>query len=530
MKTFAAIDVGSFELSMKIFEISSKGGCKEINHVRHRLALGSDTYREQKISYEKMDELCRVLKEFLGIMQEYRVTEYKAYGTSAIRETENTMIILDQIRIRTGIQVEVLSNSEQRFLDYKSVASRGERFQRIIEKSTAVVDIGGGNIQLSLFDKDTLFTTQNLRLGVLRLHEMLLQMRVAPSRMREILGEMMDSQVQVFRKMYMKDRKVNHLIVVDDYISSVVSSGAICSDPVLKLLQQDGVPLKNPKLLTEEGLIATEDFSKLAKLLFQVGRETLGDELGIPEEKVSLLAISVKLVESILQYLEIDDLWVPGVTLCDGMVYEYMEQHGQLPTDHDFAQDILACARNISKRYMGSKKRSETLEEICLTIFDSMKNVHGMGQRERFLLQLSSILHDCGKFINMSNVGECSYNIIMNTEMIGLSHAERQLVAYVVKFNHDAFQYYAELVATSDLTRQDYLTIAKLTAILRVANGLDKSHKGKFKQIKAQRKEQKLVLTVDASTDILYEQEMFRQKADFFAEVFSITPVIRQKS
>ena len=94
MKTFAAIDVGSFELSMKIFEISAKKGMREIEHIRHRIDLGTDTYATGKMAYERVDELCRYLNEYVEIMKSYRVSEYKAYGTSAIRETENTMIIL----------------------------------------------------------------------------------------------------------------------------------------------------------------------------------------------------------------------------------------------------------------------------------------------------------------------------------------------------------------------------------------------------------------------------------------------------
>lgn len=71
----------------------------------------------------------------------YKVEDYRAYGTSAIRETENTMIVLDQIQQRTGIHIDVLSNSEQRFLDYKSIALKGQDFNKIIEKGTAIVDI-----------------------------------------------------------------------------------------------------------------------------------------------------------------------------------------------------------------------------------------------------------------------------------------------------------------------------------------------------------------------------------------------------
>ena len=161
VKTFAAIDVGSYELAMKIFEVSKARGMKEIDHVRHSIDMGTESYTTGKLSYQRVEELCRILGEFAGIMKAYQVSDYAAYGTSAIREIENTAILLDQIQQRTGIRIETLSNSEQRFLDYKSIAFQGEGFQKIIESGTAIVDIGGGSIQISLFDKDTLVSTQN---------------------------------------------------------------------------------------------------------------------------------------------------------------------------------------------------------------------------------------------------------------------------------------------------------------------------------------------------------------------------------
>ena len=63
---------------------------------------------------------------------------------------------------------------------------------------------------------------------------------------------------------------------------------------------------------------------------------------------------------------------------------------------------------------------------LCLDIFDSMKKVHGMGSRERLLLQISALLHDCGKYISMGNVAECSYQIIMSTDIIGLVFSRTQ--------------------------------------------------------------------------------------------------------
>ena len=508
MKTFAAIDAGSFELSMKIFEISPKSGMHEIDHIRHRIDLGTETYATGKMAYERVDELCRYLNEFTKIMKGYKVSEYKAYGTSAIRETENTAIILDQIRQRTGINVEVLSNSEQRFLGYKAIAFKGEAFNKFIEKGTAIVDIGGGSIQISLFDKDKLVATQNMRLGVLRLREILSHLDVGKAQYDAILTEMISSQLSVFKKLYLKDRQITNIIVVDDYINALVQK-KFFSDKV-----GEHVDVKT--------------FQKLMKLAGEKTSQELTRIFDMPQESIDLLYISYVLLKRIIEVMNAEMLWAPGMTLCDGMAYEYAQENKIVLPEHDFEQDIIACAQNISKRYMGSKKRGETLEKIALTIFDSMKKVHGLGQRDRLLLRLATLLHDCGKYISMTNLGECSYSIIMATEIIGLSHMEREIVANVVKFNHEEFEYY-DVSKASTLDQESYLRIAKLTAILRVANGLDRSHKQKFKDVKTILKDDVLTITVDTKEDITLEKGMFSHRADFFEEVYSVKPVIKQK-
>lgn len=507
--TFAAIDVGSYDLEMKIFEISGKGGMRQIDDIRYRLDLGSDTYAEGKVSYEAVNELCGILKEFQTIMKSYKVSDYKAYGTSAVRETKNTKILLDQVRQRTGIKIDVLSNSEQRFMDYKSIASKTEDFDKMMEKGTAILDIGGGSIQISLFEKGSLISTQNMRLGVLRLQERLNRLDAASSKIEGLIDEIATAQLSVFKKMYLKDCRIENIIVVDDYLSVI---------------------LQNPALTGERpGVIDVDQYMSFLESVQSRTLLEIAGTLNIPRESAMLMFISGVLVKRIVKMMDASLLWAPGVTLCDGIAYEYAEQHKIFKVEHDFEKDILSSAENISKRYMGSKKRGETLERIALTIFDSMKRIHGLGKRERLLLQLAARLHDCGKYISMVNLGECSYNIIMSTEIIGLSHKEREIVANVVKYNHEPFVYYYNADGRSLLDEDAYLVVAKLTAILRVANGLDRSHKQKFKDVKTVVKDGQLVIQVDTEEDITLERGLFTKRADFFEEVYSIRPVIRQR-
>lgn len=511
MKTryFAAIDVGSYELSCKIFQFSQKNGMKEIDSVNYRLDLGSESFANGKISKEKVDELCNVLNSFKEVMNTYKIEEYKAYGTSAIREMENKIILLDHIEQRTGIKIEEISNSEQRFLNYKAIASKGEEFNRIIEKGTAILDIGGGSIQVSLFEKNSLIATQNMKLGILRLEESIKHLASNNQNFESLLEDMINTQLSVFKKLYLKDREIENIIVVDDYVSLLMQK-----------FEKEGKGTAH---------LSYERFHKYVNEAKRFGTYEMARKFGVSEENAERIFISAIIVKRCMKVMGAGQVWSPGVVLCDGIGFEYGQKNGLVKEEHNFEQDILDCALNLSKRYLGNKKRSETLENIALTIFDSMKKVHGLGKRERLLLSLATILHDCGKYISMSNLGECSYNIILYTEIIGLSHVEREIVANVVKYNHLKFGYYDIVGQSSKLDKQNYLTIAKLTAILKLANGLDRSHKQKFKDIRISLKDHNLIITVNTNEDITLEKGMLENRADFFEEVYSIRPVIKQR-
>lgn len=508
-KLFAAIDVGSYELTCKIFEFSARAGMKEIDSVSYHLDLGSESFANKKISKEKTDELCHILNSFKKVMATYRVEEYKAYGTSAIREMENKIILLDQIEQRTGLKIEEISNSEQRFLHYKAIASKGEEFNHIIEKGTAILDIGGGSIQISLFENSRLIATQNMKIGVLRLEEKISHLASNNAKYEMLLEEMIQTQLSVFKKLYLKDREIENIIVVDDYVSVVMQK-----------YEKEGLQTSH---------LSGNEFEKYVNDAHVSDTLDWARRFQVSEDNARRMFVSAIIVKRCMKMMGAKQIWSPGVVLCDGIGFEYGQKNRLLKEEHDFEQDIIACALNISKRYLGNKKRSETLENIALTIFDSMKRIHGLGKRERLLLSLATILHDCGKFISMGNLGECSYNIILYTEIIGLSHIEREIVANVVKFNHMQFGYYDVLSKDSKLDKNAYMAIAKLTAILKLANGLDRSQKQKFKNIKITLKDHELIILVNTNEDITLEKGMLKARANFFEEVYSIQPVIKQR-
>ena len=132
-KMFAAIHAGSEEVSMKIYELSKRNGIRLIDTAVHYTELGSDTYLKGYIGYELVNELCDVLEGFKLKMKEYQVTDYTAYASSAIGEAANKNIIIDRIRVRTGIILNTIDNSEQFFLKLRSIALGMPNFRQLTE-------------------------------------------------------------------------------------------------------------------------------------------------------------------------------------------------------------------------------------------------------------------------------------------------------------------------------------------------------------------------------------------------------------
>ena len=519
---FAAIDVGSYIYEMKIFELSRKVGIRQVDSVRHMLDLGTDTYETGKISRAHLAQVKRLLRESKAIMDNYGVEAYRAYGTSAFREMKNSSMILEQLEVETGIHIELLENAEQRFMDYKSAAFKGENFNRLLEQPTAIVDFGGGSIQISLFDKDRLVTTQNLRMGILRIQERLSRIGARSVQNNLLVEEMVNSQLMVFRKLYLnKDTTIRNLIIIDDYISDAARKGTNFAGVGGTMIQGT---------MGQAEFIDAQALSGFIESISYESATDMSVKLGISESKAPLLMISCVMLRCIVKVLKTELIWIPGVTLCDGIGYDYALSKRYIHSTHDFEKDILACALQTGKRYKGIEERQKTIEKIALQIFDAMKRIHGMKERERLLLQICALLHDCGKYISMNYLAECSYNIIRCTEIIGLSAREQEIVANVVRFNHDEFLYYEERERDCGLSRKDYMAVTKLTAILRLANGLDRSHKKKFNDVRIRLREQQLQITVSTKKDITLEKGLFAYRADFFEEVFSVKPVIRQKN
>ncbi len=503
--TFAAIYIGSYEVSMKVFEIRPGRKIRQVDYIRSRLELGLGAYSKGVIGYEMVEELCQVLKEFTSIMEGYKVDTYKAYAGNMLRTVSNGLFILDQIRIRTRIEVTVVSNSELRFISYKSLAASPE-FEKIIEQGAVMVDVGGGSMQITLFQKGTAVTTQHIELGIMRIWEKLSKIRNMVSHYETQIQELIDKELEIFKRLYLENREIQYVILMGDYIGEMVKGFSKKQD---------------------DGTIESERFLKLLNKWHKKSPKEIAIELNLVNENDPLILPSVVLYKRLTEEMNADYVWVPGVSIDDGIVCDYADRNHMLHFLHDFNRDILAAARNLAERYQSYSSHTESVLSTSTVIFDAMRKVHGLGKRERLLLQVASILHDCGRYVSLTNQSECSYQIIMASEIIGMTDLEREIVASTVEYNSLPRPPYEGL--HDKLDKESYVVVSKLTAILKIANAMDRSHKQKFEAIRAALRGKELIITIETKENTVLEKGLFSSYVESFEEVFSIMPKIKEK-
>ena len=113
--------------------------------------------------------------------------------------------------------MSVISNSQQRFLVYKALAVKQE-VSKVANEGTAIVDVGAGSLQISLFNEGVLITTQNIKLGSLRIRELLYKLSDDRQHFNLLIDELINNDIATFKKMYLKDIVIKNIIAIGDYV------------------------------------------------------------------------------------------------------------------------------------------------------------------------------------------------------------------------------------------------------------------------------------------------------------------------
>jgi len=223
----AAIDVGSNALRMLIAEISAKKDVKILEDLKKNIHIGKDTFSTGRVSVETIHQTCTVINGFVHLLKQYKIKKYRAVCTSGIREAENRDYILEQIRLRTGLTIEIINNAEERFLTYKAISDHLPDFCKLKEQGAVIVDIGSGGVEITFYSNGRLLFTEYIKVGSLRLSEILSQLEQQTLDFPSLMEEFIESKIYLLEPR-IKKLDIKNFIGLGGEIKKHINAGFRC--------------------------------------------------------------------------------------------------------------------------------------------------------------------------------------------------------------------------------------------------------------------------------------------------------------
>jgi exopolyphosphatase/guanosine-5'-triphosphate,3'-diphosphate pyrophosphatase len=156
---------------------------------------------------------------------------------------------------------------------------------------------------------------------------------------------------------------------------------------------------------------------------------------------------------------------------------------------------------------------------LASRLFDELREEHGLGDRERLLLRVASLLHDVGIYVSLRAHHKHSQYILAASQIFGLSNEETAIVANIARYHRRGAPQTSHVPYVA-LDRQDRLLVNKLAAILRVANALDAEHAQKVRDLRIVRRASTWLLELEGTGDLTMELLAASARADMFVETF----------
>ena len=173
----AVIHIGGNAVRLRIAQ-TKKGRIEDLERADKPLMLGHEVFRTHKISFRSINELTKILTNFHErIVKEYGIEEFRVVAASALRDADNRTLVTDQLKIQSGLDVEVLENSVEKAIIYHRINRSLKDAGITFSGRTLYSFVGSGTTGFAVAQGDLIIHSQNLPIGALKLNDIVAEIR-----------------------------------------------------------------------------------------------------------------------------------------------------------------------------------------------------------------------------------------------------------------------------------------------------------------------------------------------------------------
>lgn len=495
----AVVDMGASAIRVVVAEARPGEPARILEEASRGVLLGKDTFTHGRVGTASIEATLKAMEGFRRIMDSYGVVRYRAVATSAVREASNRETFLDRIKLRTGIDVEVIDGSEENRLTYMAVREALRGHEALTSGDTLLAEVGGGSADISFLRKGEPIYSGTYALGSIRMRQSLASWHGSHEQRVRLLRRHIHNVVEDIRR-EMPLREAAHFVALGGDVRFAAS----------RMLGDEGTD--GVRVLAREPFVAFCDQIQTDDV------ETLVEKYRLPQVEAETLGPALQTTRELVLETAAQSVLVPEASLRAGLLLDITGAEGGYGIEH-FAKQVLASAAALGEKYRYDAPHARRVAQLATRLFDELKAEHGLSARDRLLLEVAALLHDVGIYVNLRAHHKHAQYILSASEIFGLSRDDMAVISNVARYHRRATPQKSHLpyMALDSDTR---VVVNKLAAMLRVANALDADHLQNVKDVRVVAEEGHWVLEVEGAGDFTMERLASLSRGDLLTEVF----------
>jgi exopolyphosphatase / guanosine-5'-triphosphate,3'-diphosphate pyrophosphatase len=499
----AAIDVGSNTIRFTVAEVQDDDTYRILDEEREMVRLGEKLDRTGRLSDAAVERALTAIGKMKAIADGFQITELRAIATSAVREAANGRAFTREVMRQHKVRIDVISGEEEAQLAFRSAA----RHFDLQGRSTAVVDIGGGSVEVILSAGTAIDHVYSLPLGAVRVTERLVRSDPLRNKHWKLMKEEIDRGIRT------AIRQQAHRAEI-----MVGSGGSFTALAHMSKWQREG------RHGSVQGYVLTPaEIIHLLDRLREAPLETRRRMPGLSPDRADIILAGATVIARLVRRLGTQQIFVNERGIRDGLLLHMISE---LPGRSSITQlpqsgNRVEWARHFARKCRSNERHCEQVATLALQIFDGIKTRFGLPASSRDLLQAAALLHDIGYLISHSKHHKHAYHLILHGDLPGFSPHEVELIANVARYHRRAFpKKRHENLAR--LTADERRLIGRLSGILRIADGLDRTHSQAVTGVKVRAVRDSLRLSIEAAASPEVECADAQRKSDLFKKAFDM--------
>ena len=512
----AIIDLGTNTFHLLLAEIDERENYIIRGKFKEPVQLGEGGINSGKIAEEPFKRGIKALKLFRTIINTSGANKIFAYATSAIRSADNGGAFIKAAKEEADIQIKTINGNEEAALIYEGIKSG---VQLPFNESTLLMDIGGGSVEFIVSHEGRAELLRSVNIGGARLLD-----RINPS------NPIKPKEVAEIYKLF--DKELSGLIKELKEFKLTLAVGASGTFESLAALvayqRKDKIALQNLNGFSFD----QKEFDGMYTKLLPTTRAERDKMPGMDLLRSEMIVMGACLVNYMLNELGIEKCLTSTYALKEGILNRYIREKkirlhqyiGQM--EHNLrARSIF----NLAVKYHYEQDHTLKVSELSSMILEGISTITPYNTLvEKEFLQYAAILHDIGKFIHVSGHHKHGQYIIANSNLSGFIPSELLIIASIVRYHRRSFPK-PEHPVMSILPENDRLMVTTLAGVLRIADNLDRGHRGFVSEVKTVITQDKVIFSVISTHEVEMEIQFTRENAGLLALALGKEIVIIQE-